>query len=102
MNKLAVIARISCISGHDQFYAWAIEQDKPTGIEPPTLNEHIKEQVMETLEYLDQIDMPEDLNSGGVRWFIIREIELLELYGFIRNSCCSIASPITPPLRVFF
>ena len=62
MDKLAVIARISCISGLDQFYAWAIEQDKPTGIEPPMLNEHIKEQVMETLEYLEDIDMPELLN----------------------------------------
>jgi len=87
MDKLTVIARISCIHGYDQFYAWAIEQDKPTGIEPPMLNEHIKDQVIEALEYLEDIDIPEFLNSAGVRIFIIQEIEHFERYGCIRHSC---------------
>ena len=87
MNKLTVIARIYCVSGYEQFYDWATEKTRPTGIEPPALNEHIKGQVMETLEYLDQIAMPERLSSTGVRTFVIREIEHFETHGIIRHSC---------------
>ncbi len=87
MDKAAVIARISCISGHGQFYVWATEKERPTGIEPRELNEHIKGCVMETLHYLNEIDMPECFDSYETRELIIGEIDYFEEYGFIRHSC---------------
>lgn len=86
MDREAVVKRISQLNGHGQFYVWASEHESPTGIEPKELNDHIKGKVMDTLQFLDQSDAPEDLDSAGSRYFIIKEIEYFETHGHIRPS----------------
>ena len=86
MDKTAVIERVSKLEGHGQFYGWASEHKQPTGIEPKELNDHIKSKVMDTLQFLDQFDAPEDLDSAGTRYFITEEIKYFETHGHVRPS----------------
>lgn len=87
MDKAAVIARISCISEYAQFYNWASEKERATGIEPSELNEHIKREVMEKLIDLSRIDGADYFDPYRAREFIIGEIDYFEEHGFIRHSC---------------
>lgn len=87
MDKGAIIAKISCTNGYDEFCDWVCGERGPTGIEPQELHDHILGEVMETLLFLELNDRTEELDSNGVRRFIIREIEYYEKYGRIRHSC---------------